>query len=203
MKMIKAINQFFFVLFNNIKTRVTLEQKQLIVFICIPCLSITTFSLYIANISGYLIAFILIILLLLSSYFFVTSKQQAEHQIRTLSNIVEAMIQGDYSLKGRLHSNKAFDELLLLTNNLSDTLSRHKAEAKESRALLEKIMVSNTSIEALKHCQKQGIDLAGLVCEKALKVARKIVPSSVELEVWAVDRKGTIVANAFEKKATA
>ena len=72
-----------------------------------------------------------------------------------------------------------------------------------SQALLEKIMVSNTSIEALKHCQKQGIDLAGLVCEKALKVARKIVPSSVDLEVWAVDRKGTIVANAFEKKATA
>jgi len=66
--------------------------------------------------------------------------------------------------------------------------------------LVEKIMTSNTSIEALKHCQQQGIDLAGLVCENALKVARKIVPSSVELEVWAVDRKGKIVASALEKQ---
>ncbi len=64
--------------------------------------------------------------------------------------------------------------------------------------LVEKIMTSNTSIEALKHCQQQGIDLAGLVCENALKVARKIVPMSVELEVWAVDRKGKVVANALE-----
>jgi cobalt-precorrin-5B (C1)-methyltransferase len=68
-----------------------------------------------------------------------------------------------------------------------------------NQELFKKILVSNTSIEALKHCQLENIDLAVLVCEKALTVARRIIPISVELEVWAVDRKGKIVANACEK----
>jgi cobalt-precorrin-5B (C1)-methyltransferase len=67
--------------------------------------------------------------------------------------------------------------------------------------LLKKILLSNTSIEALKHCQLEKIDLAILVCEKALMVARRIVPISVELEVWAVNRKGEIVANACERRS--
>ncbi len=65
-----------------------------------------------------------------------------------------------------------------------------------NEALTQAILASNTSIEALKHCQQQGIDLAALVCKKALAVARKIVPASVELEVWAVDRQGNIVARS-------
>ncbi len=116
------------------------ELWQIALLICFPCLSITLLSLYLADISGYLIAFIAIILLLLSIYVVVASKQRTEHQLRTLSNIVEAMIHGDYSLKGRLQSNQALQELLEYINQLSDSLSRHKIEAKESRLLLEKIM---------------------------------------------------------------
>ena len=116
------------------------EQWKLMVLICLPCLLITTVSLYLVDISPYLIAFILLILLLLSSYVIVASKQSSEHQIRTLSNIVEAMIYGDYSLRGRVQANQAFQELLEHINQLADTLSRHKIEAKESRLLLEKIM---------------------------------------------------------------
>jgi len=140
MKMIKVVKNIFGLLPSKIRKITTREQRQLIAIICMPCLSITTFSLYLANISAYLIAFIFIILSILCTYFIVVSKQQAEHQFRTLSNIVEAMIQGDYSLKGRLQSNKAFEELLALVNSLSDTLSRHTIEARESRLLLERIM---------------------------------------------------------------
>jgi len=50
------------------------------------------------------------------------------------------MIDGDYSLRGRLQANTAFQELLNLINNLAGTLSKHKIEAKESRLLLERIM---------------------------------------------------------------
>ena len=62
--------------------------------------------------------------------------------------------------------------------------------------LLDKILNANTSVQALKFCQEQEIDLAKLVCEKALAVAKKIVPSHVEVEVWAVDRKGVVVGMA-------
>jgi len=116
------------------------DHSYLALIMCIPCLLVTTISLYIANVSIYLIAFINIVLSLLAVFVVVSSRQHSEQQIRTLSNILEAMIDGDYSLRGRLQHNQAFQELLGSVNSLAETLSRHKVEAKESKLLLEKIM---------------------------------------------------------------
>ena len=97
-------------------------------------------ALLFANVSGYLIAFIIIILSLIAVFIVVISQQRSQQQIRTLSNIIESMIDGDYSLRGREQDNKAFQELLTLVNNLADTLALSKIEAKESRQLLDRIM---------------------------------------------------------------
>jgi len=133
---------------NNIKTLFSTgsrfqhkdDQSFLALVICVPCLFISAISLIVAGVSGYLVAFIMIVLSLLIIFVVMISKQRAEQQIRTLSNIIESMIDGDYSLRGRLQHNQAFQELLSLVNNLAETLSQHKIEAKESRLLLEKIM---------------------------------------------------------------
>lgn len=125
--------------YNNINTQKD-EQTRLALLMCVPCLLITTISLFIANISAYLIAFIIIILSLFCAFIVVISKKRIEQQIRTLANIIESMISGDYTLRGRLQHNQAFQELLVLVNNLADTLSQHITEAKESRLLLDKIM---------------------------------------------------------------
>lgn len=77
-------------------------------------------------------------------------------------------------------------------NFLASLAKQQGAEAE----LLEKIANANTSVQALKFCQEQEIDLAKLVCEKALDVAKKIVPRHVEIEIWAVDRKGVVVGVA-------
>ena len=116
------------------------DHTYLALILCVPCLLLSTISLVVAGVSAYLIAFIIIVLSLLATFVVMTSKLRAEQQIRTLSNIIESMIDGDYTLRGRLQHNQAFQELLTLVNNLSDTLSQHKIEAKESRLLLEKIM---------------------------------------------------------------
>jgi len=116
------------------------NQYKLILLVCIPCVFITTVALFLAQISGYLIAFIIIVLLLLCSFVMVASKQNSQYQIRTLSNLIESMIDGDYTLRGRLQTNQAFQELLNSVNVLAGTLSKHKIEAKESRLLLERIM---------------------------------------------------------------
>ncbi|TPH15274.1 ATP-binding protein [Litorilituus lipolyticus] len=113
---------------------------MLIWAMCLPCLLITTVSLAIAGVSAYLIAFIVIVLSLLCIFVVVNNKQNSAHQIRTLSNILESMISGDYTLRGRLPSDPAFQELLNLVNSLADSLSLHKIEAQESRQLLERIM---------------------------------------------------------------
>ena len=62
--------------------------------------------------------------------------------------------------------------------------------------LLQTIVAANTSIEVLKLCQQQGLDLARAVCEKALAKARSVVPDSVQIEVWAIDRQGVFVGRA-------
>ena len=116
------------------------NQLKLVLLVCIPCFFISITALYLADISGYLIAFIFIVLTLLCSYVVVASKLNSEYQIRTLSNLIESMIEGDYTLRGRLQTNQAFQELLNSINELADTLSQHKIEAKESRLLLERIM---------------------------------------------------------------
>jgi nitrogen fixation/metabolism regulation signal transduction histidine kinase len=116
------------------------DHSYLALIMCVPCLLITTISLYVASVSIYLIAFINIVLSLLALFVVVSSRHHSQQQIRTLSNILEAMIDGDYSLRGRLQHNQAFQELLGSVNSLAETLSQHKIEAKESRLLLEKIM---------------------------------------------------------------
>ncbi|NQZ27578.1 MAG: GHKL domain-containing protein [Colwellia sp.] len=116
------------------------NQDALMLLVCVPCFITTAIALFVAQISPYLIAFILIVLLLLCSFSMVASKQNSQYQIRTLSNLIESMIDGDYTLRGRLQTNKAFQELLNSINVLADTLSKHKIEAKESRLLLERIM---------------------------------------------------------------
>ncbi|WP_157442996.1 sensor histidine kinase [Colwellia piezophila] len=116
------------------------DHTFLALIIYLPCFLLSTISLLVAGVSGYLVAFIMIVLSIFILFVVMISRQRAEQQIRTLSNIIESMISGDYTLRGRLQHNQAFQELLVLVNNLADTLSKHKLEAKESRLLLEKIM---------------------------------------------------------------
>ena len=62
--------------------------------------------------------------------------------------------------------------------------------------LREKILQSNTSIEALKRCQKEQVALANLVCEQAIREVRKILPSGIVVDLWVVNRQGEIVGAA-------
>lgn len=64
--------------------------------------------------------------------------------------------------------------------------------------LVEKILQANTSMEVLKLCQEQHLDLASEVCSRALIAAQGMLKdrlSEMELEVWATDRKGQFVGH--------
>ncbi len=97
---------------------------------------------------------------------------------------ISKLAQGHMDLNSRV-SSIDFDHLSLSAKKLG-----------ASNALCEKIESSNTSIEALQHCQKHQIDLAAGLCEQALRVAKSIVPNSIEVEVMAIDRHGNFVAKA-------
>ena len=64
--------------------------------------------------------------------------------------------------------------------------------------LFKRIRKANTSIEALDLCHQADVDLADVICRKALAQARRILPDNIRLEVWAVDRAGAQVGSALE-----
>lgn len=72
-------------------------------------------------------------------------------------------------------------------------LAELAVEAGASGALKEKVLASNTSIEALKHCQTEQIELAELVCRQAVLQVRRIIPAEIRLDLWVVNRQGEIV----------
>jgi len=64
-------------------------------------------------------------------------------------------------------------------------------------ALQQEILEANTTIEVFNKTKAAGLDIATVICKDALKVAQAIVHESIEIEVWAVDRKGLFVANSL------
>ncbi|WP_369922532.1 cobalt-precorrin-5B (C(1))-methyltransferase [Marinomonas polaris] len=64
--------------------------------------------------------------------------------------------------------------------------------------LQERMTNANTSVEALSFAMSAGLPLADAICQQALDFARKYIPAHIELEVWAIDRKGQFVGKALD-----
>ena len=83
-----------------------------------------------------------------------------------------------------------------------ESLAQWAQQCGASDALLTQIRSANTSMEVLALCQQQNIQLGQMVCDQALQKARavlaKVPKNDLRLEVWAVDRKGQLIASAAE-----
>lgn len=79
-----------------------------------------------------------------------------------------------------------------------DFLAAQVTELGASTELVAQVKNANTSIEVLKLCQSNNLDLASKICQQALASARKIVPENIELEVWAINRQSLVVGKAME-----
>ena len=75
-------------------------------------------------------------------------------------------------------------------------LGRCAARVGASGPLQQQIKICNTSAEALDSCHQQGISLGDAVCRAALEKATSVVPETVEIEVWAINRQGEKVGMA-------
>ena len=65
-----------------------------------------------------------------------------------------------------------------------------------SDELQKRMRGANTSVEALSFAQQENLALADAVCAQAVNFARRYIPQHIELEVWAIDRKGQFVGFA-------
>ncbi len=116
------------------------EQAKIILIASVPCYLVALVAIKQSGASWYLFFFFAISMGLLILYATLAGRHKADYQLQTLANLVEALIDGDYTLRGRPQSNPAFQELLELINRLADTLNHHKLKAEESQLLLEKII---------------------------------------------------------------
>ena len=100
-----------------------------------------------------------------------------------------------------------FGKLTKLANGHMDLNSRassidftHMAELAAGLGandeLQQKILAANTSIEVFNLCQDAGIALAALICDQARDAATKVVPAGVDVEIWAIDRKGDFIGHS-------
>jgi len=116
------------------------KHQKLILAFGVPCIIVTCASLQYTSLSGYFVGFITLVLSLW--LFFVASACRAEtqYQVNTMSNLLSAMIEGDYSMRSRLQDNQVLNDVSRLLNELAETLLAHKLAAKESRLLLERMV---------------------------------------------------------------
>ncbi|MEL0629083.1 cobalt-precorrin-5B (C(1))-methyltransferase [Psychromonas aquatilis] len=111
----------------------------------------------------------------------------------------------------KLSISAGFGKLTKLANGHLDLNSRQSSIDFEQLAniakklgasaeLQQQILTANTTIQVLNMTKQAGLDIATVVCIEALKFAKTIVHESIEVEVWAVNRKGVFVANSHQDK---
>jgi cobalt-precorrin-5B (C1)-methyltransferase len=64
------------------------------------------------------------------------------------------------------------------------------------QAILDRIIDANTSMEVLEICRSVDLDIAEVICARAKLAAAKVVPPQVDVEIWAIDRKGRFIGHA-------
>lgn len=98
-------------------------------------------SLRMAGISGYLIALVAVLHGMVVAYCAYYVYSRTTFQLRTVSNLLDAMVRGDYSLRGTpAAQHDSLSELIQLINRLANTLSEQKLETRESQLLLNRVI---------------------------------------------------------------
>jgi len=94
-----------------------------------------------ANISIYLVLLTALVGGLLVTYANIRIHQKSAFQFRSLSNLLEAMIKGDYAMRARSENNgSALNELVLSINGLAERLSQQRRDSIESQLLLQTVI---------------------------------------------------------------
>src|SRR5690606_29328820 len=113
---------------------------RLVLLASLPLLLLLWVMVY-ADISIWLILLMGLIGSLVILYSSYSIYQKMAYQFRSISNLLEALIQGDYTLRARTdQSSGALDELVIAINGLAKRLSQQRWESVESQLLLRTII---------------------------------------------------------------
>lgn len=126
-----------------------------------------------AEVSVYLILLTILVGGLLVAYCNIKIYQKSAYQFRSLSNLLEAMIQGDYSLRARSDKkDSALNELVDAINGLSQRLSQQRLESVESQLLL-KTVIDHIDVAIIAIDSSNQISLINPAAEKLLQLEHR------------------------------
>lgn len=107
----------------------------------LPCYVLIMLLLWQSNWPWPLAVLILLVLAVSMTLLWYQLQQKLSYQFRTLSNLLEAIIQGDFSLRARAaHGDDASAELFLQMNQLAAHMGQQQRMLKEQQLLVEKIV---------------------------------------------------------------
>ncbi len=114
---------------------------RLVLLASLPLLLLLLWIMVYAKISIWLILLTGLIGSLVILYSSYSIYQKMAYQFRSISNLLEALIQGDYTLRARTdQSSGALDELVIAINGLAKRLGQQRWESVESQLLLRTII---------------------------------------------------------------
>ncbi len=100
-------------------------------------------------------------------------------QLRSLSNLFEAILGGDYSLRARTDRHDgAIDELINAINGLAGKMSQQRQETVESQLLLETV-VTHIDVAVLAFRDDSTISFANPAAKQLLGITNDALPESV------------------------
>jgi len=126
-----------------------------------------------ANISIYIILLTILISLITITYCHVKIYQKSAYQFRSLSNLLDALVQGDYSLRARSDNNTAaLNELVQTINGLASKLNNQRIESVESQLLLQTV-INHIDVAIIALNNKNDIILINPAATKLLQLPKQ------------------------------
>tara|TARA_R110002073_G_scaffold85978_26_gene204342 strand:- start:4943 stop:6286 length:1344 start_codon:yes stop_codon:yes gene_type:complete len=140
---------------------------------CVPLFLLLLWVMIYADISIWLILLTILMGGMLVSYCCFRIYQKSSYQFRSLSNLLEAMIQGEYSLRARSDTSEgAYEELVVAINGLAQRLSQQRTEAVENQLLVETV-IAHIDVAILALNEKNQISFHNPAAEKLLLLDRR------------------------------
>jgi nitrogen fixation/metabolism regulation signal transduction histidine kinase len=135
---------------QNTSTQAAVSQKRtsfegqltrLSLLASLPSYLLLIWVMIYANISIYLVLLVVLIGGVVITFCHGKIHQKSAYQFRSLSNLLDAMVQGDYSLRARTsEGDRALNELVGSINSLALRLTKQRIESIESQLLLQTVI---------------------------------------------------------------
>ena len=122
--------------------------------------------------SSYLIGIVFILLLFLNIWSVTTVWRKTQFHYRSLHNLLDAIVSGDYSFRGRVKADGSFDALINTINALATTLQRQRLRSEESQLLVQKV-VDQIDVAIIAWDQRNNIRLINPAASQLLRIERE------------------------------